>query len=238
MIPIRRLPALALLLIVTIAPTRAPSLATPPIPLPGPAGWARTVNHPYFPLRPGTVMVYETRAGDHTGTDTVVVLGKPRMVMGIAAVVVRDRTYEAGTLAEEAFDWYAQDAAGNVWYLGEDTREYRSGKLVGTAGSWEAGKAGAQPGIMMWANPKPGPPYRQEFCYGIAEDIARVTDAGAWTTALGGTPYGSCVKTVNWTPLEPGVREEKLYARGVGMVRTKTVSGANEEMVLAKVISP
>ena len=40
-------------------------------------------------------------------------------------------------------DWYAQDSDGNVWYLGEDTKEYEDGKVVSTAGSWEHGVDGA-----------------------------------------------------------------------------------------------
>ena len=31
---------------------------------------------------------------------------------------------------ELTFDWYAQDAEGNVWYFGEDTAEYNNGELV------------------------------------------------------------------------------------------------------------
>jgi hypothetical protein len=227
---------LALLLAAPAAATRAPSLATPPIPLPGPLGWSKVVDNPYFPLRPGTVRVYETRAGNHTGTDTVFVLHSTRTILGITAVIVRDRTYENGLLAEDSFDWYAQDAAGNVWCLGEDSRQYRAGKFVNAAGSWEAGKAQAQPGIMMWASPRPGQPYRQEFCYGIAEDIARVLDASAWATVAGAT-YSPCVQIVSWSTLEPGVKEQRWYARGVGMVRMKTVEGANEGMELVKVIT-
>jgi len=241
MIPIRFALPLALVIAATVAGSAAaapaPSLATPPIPLPGPLGWAKAVDHPYFPLHPGTRLMYKTRAGAHTGTDTVTVLHMTKTVMGITATIVRDRTYENGKLAEDSSDWYAQDAAGNVWYLGEDTKEYREGKVVSTAGSWEAGKAGAQPGIMMWADPRPGRPYRQEFCYGIAEDVARVTNAGAWTI-VAGTTYSPCVEIVNWSPLEPGVKEQKLYARGVGMVRMKVAEGANEEMELVRVVAP
>ena len=36
---------------------------------------------------------------------------------------------------------------GNVWYLGEDSKEYEDGEVVSTAGSWEAGVGRAQAGI-------------------------------------------------------------------------------------------
>ena len=32
-----------------------------------------------------------------------------------------------GEIIEDTFDWYAQDADGTVWYLGEDTAEFENG---------------------------------------------------------------------------------------------------------------
>jgi hypothetical protein len=217
-------------------PKPAPTLPSPPIALPGPSGWASAVDHPFFPLRPGTVLVYTTRAGKHTGVDTVAVLRETKTIMGIRATVVRDRTYESGALAEDSFDWYAQDSTGNVWYLGEDTRAYRAGKVVSTPGSWEAGKDGAKPGIMMWANPRPGPRYRQEFRRGVAEDQGRVLGVGA-RTAAADSLYDGCLLIEEWSPLEPGVKEHKFYARGVGLVRMQTTLGPLEAMVLVKAIA-
>ena len=57
------------------------------------------------------------------------------------------------TLEEATIDWYAQDKQWNVWYFGEDTKEYKDGKVAGTAGAWEAGVDGAKPGIIMKAKP-------------------------------------------------------------------------------------
>ena len=37
---------------------------------------------------------------------------------------------------------------GNIWYLGEDTKEYENGVVVSSEGSWEAGVDGAQAGIV------------------------------------------------------------------------------------------
>ena len=48
--------------------------------------------------------------------------------------VVHDRATEHGTVVEDTFDYYAQDAKGNVWYLGEDTTEYENGKPVSKSG--------------------------------------------------------------------------------------------------------
>ena len=77
-----------------------------------------------------------------------------------------------GELVEDTYDWYAQDAAGAVWYLGEDSKEYEGGEVVSTGGSWEAGVDGALPGIIMAADPRLGDAYRQEYYPGEAEDMA------------------------------------------------------------------
>jgi hypothetical protein len=219
-------PLLTCLLAAVPSPASRPRPASPPIPLPAASGWARSVDHPYFPLRPGAVFVYATREGARTDVDTMSVMHETKTILGIAAVVVRDRTFHDGALAEDTMDWYAQDAAGNVWYLGEDTKEYRGGKLFRTAGSWEAGRDGAQPGIVMWAHPQVGGPYRQEFRRGVAEDLARVLSVHARASNPGVT-YEQCVQTEEWSPLEPGVREHKFYARGVGMVRMQAVAGGD-----------
>ena len=41
--------------------------------------------------------------------------------------------------------------AGNVWYLGEDSKEILNGQVLNTEGSWEWGKDGALPGKFMWS---------------------------------------------------------------------------------------
>ena len=74
---------------------------------------------------------------------------------GITARIVHDRVTERGKVIEDTFDWYAQDSDGNVWYLGEDTVECKKGKIKNHSGSFEAGVDGAQPGVIMPADPVP-----------------------------------------------------------------------------------
>jgi hypothetical protein len=138
--------------------------------------------------------------------------------------VVRDTVTESGRLVEDTVDWYAQDRRGTVWYLGEDTKEYENGRVVSTAGSWEAGVDGALPGIVMAARPRPGLTYRQENRPGAAEDRARVLSADEQAEVPAGH-FDRVVLTKDWNPLEPKVLEYKLYAPGVGLVLALGVSG-------------
>ena len=83
---------------------------------------------------------------------------------------MHDVVTEDGAVVEDTYDWYAQDKDGNLWYLGEDTKEYEDGKVASTAGSWQAGVDGAEPGLILPAKPSVGMSYRQEYYKGEAED--------------------------------------------------------------------
>ena len=100
---------------------------------------------------PASKWVY--RETDTRGTNQKVVVevtDETKMIAnGIEARVIRDTVTENGAPVEITDDWYAQDKAGNIWYLGEDVTNYKNGKVVGHGGSFEAGVDGAQPGIAM-----------------------------------------------------------------------------------------
>ena len=201
-----------------------------------PANFVPVIDNPYLPLQPGTTLIYEGVSGGDREVVKVTVTNETKEILGITATVVRDRVFVGGRLAEDTFDWYAQDRLGNVWYLGEDTKEYEDGKVVSTAGSWEAGVEGAQPGIIMLADPQVGDTYRQEFYEGEAEDVARVIGIDESVTV----PYGSfrgVLRTEDWTPLEPEIRENKFYARGIGVVFERLVRGGKEVLRLVDVRS-
>ena len=132
---------------------------------------------------------------------------------------MEDRLYLAGRLEERTTDWYTQDKAGNVWYVGENTAELDSrGRVTSTEGTWRAGVDGAQPGIYMPARPRVGQHGRQEYYRGHAEDRFEVIGRFGTNTLL----------TQETTPLEPGTVDHKLYVRGVGTVLEQTERGPNE----------
>ena len=180
-----------------------------------PANFVTGVNHPFFPLVPGTTSTFLEADGEERVL--IEVLDTPKVILGITATVVRDRVYVGDELVEDTQDWFAQDKDGNVWYLGEEVKNYVGGVLVDTEGSWEAGVNGARAGINMLAAPELGDAYFQENAPGIAEDQARVRR----TDVEVAVPYGTfedCLQILEWTPLEPGSRGFKFYARGVGLV--------------------
>lgn len=194
-----------------------------------PTQWSASVTNPFFPLAPGSHRVYES----DDGAEMVVidVLAAPRDVNGVSATVVHDRVFEAGELVEETFDWYAEDADGNVWYLGEDSREIEDGQVVSTTGSWEWGVDGALPGIYMWAAPVDhlGEEYRQEYAAGVAEDWGKVVEVGRDVSVPAGD-FAGCVHTEDWNGLDSGPRENKYYCSGIGPTLEVEPGGTRVEL--------
>jgi len=202
-----------------------------PTPSPDPDDFVAGITNEWLPFTPGSQWLYTSTSDEGTQTITVTVLEETRLVAGITATVVQDMVLdEKGRTLEETYDWYAQDRAGNVWYLGEDTTSWVDGQ-PDKSGSWEAGVDGAQAGIVMLAVPRVGDGYRQEFYEGEAEDQAEVLSLTEQVT----TPLGdflNVLQTADSTPLEPDVLEHKFYAKGTGLVREEDVSGGDEVVVL------
>ena len=193
-----------------------------------PADFTTEIDNTYWPMEPGTRWTYRELDPDgvELTVDVTVTDATKTIANGIEARVVRDTVRQDGEIIEDTFDWYAQDAAGAIWYLGEDTAEFEDGEIVSRGGSFEAGVDGALPGIAVPADPEPGMEYRQEYAAGEAEDNGAVLSVDE----LVEVPYGrfeGALLTRDTNALEPDVAELKLYAPGVGPVLTLDISGGS-----------
>jgi len=203
----------------TVDPTYNPTI--------DPASFVDGVTNPLFPLTPGTQFVYES-ANEHIQVDVTTVR---RTILGISCVEVHDVASVNGSITEDTLDWYAQDRDGNVWYMGEDTKELDHGTVTSTEGSWEAGVDSAKPGIIIPAAPTPNAPYRQEYKACEAEDFGTVLSTTETVTGPTGT-FTNCLHTIDTTPLEPDVKEDKFYCPTVGLVLTIDQStGVHEDLI-------
>jgi hypothetical protein len=191
-----------------------------------PSKFTTEIDNEYWPMKPGYHWVYrELEDGELQRVD-VTVTNRTKVLGGVAARVVHDRVTRQGQVIEDTRDWYSQDSDGNLWYLGEDTKEYENGKVKSTEGSWAYGVDGAQPGVVVPAAPEQGMTYREEYYAGHAEDAAEVLNVDSQVQV----PYGrfkGAILTRNYSSLEPTVEEMKLYARGVGPVMELLVSGGS-----------
>lgn len=190
------------------------------------------IDNPYFPLIAGTTFTSKSDTPDGCEVDVTTVTYVTRVIDGVTTRVVHDSVFDGETcttdpsaLTEDTLDHYAQDNAGNVWYMGEDTFDCEgAGHCTPGEGGWIAGVGGAHPGIIMLAHFRSGDSYRQEFLPGVAQDEALVTAVGV--TAKMTRPdayrsrYRNCIVTKEWTVLERGAIEFKTYCPDVGTVVT------------------
>jgi hypothetical protein len=191
------------------------------------------VINSYYPLTPGKKYIYEGQTKDGLERVEEQRLTSTKIILGITCIVAEFKSFLNGTLIEKANDWYAQDTTGNLWYFGEAVDNYNpNGSLKDHAGSWEAGVDGAQPGIIMPANPQTGMKYREEYYFNHAEDQAEITAIGQMVIIPFGT-FNNCIKTRNFTELEPDLNENKYYAPGIGLVKEVNITDNTEIKLIA-----
>jgi hypothetical protein len=198
-----------------------------------PTMFTTEIDNPYWPMKPGTRWTYREIDGDGTELQAVIIVTtQTRLIAnGVTARVVRDTVTRDGEIIEDTLDWYAQDAAGNLWYLGEDTAEFDQTAITSTSGSWEAGLDGALPGVIVPGDPQPGQKYRQEYYSGEAEDNGEVLSL----TETADVPYGhfdQVLMTGDTSGIDPDVLEHKFYGIGVGPVLTLDIAGGGREELL------
>ena len=122
-------------------------------------------------------------------------------------------------LVEVSRNYFAiSKRTGSVFYFGEEVDMYKDGKIASHEGAWASGVNGAKFGLMIPGQVLLGGRYYQEIAKDVALDRAEIVSMSEPFKSAAGE-FKSCVKTEETTPLEPGVKEYKLYAPGVGLVQ-------------------
>ena len=202
-----------------------------------PADFSSDVTNPWFPLTPGTTLVYTGIKDGKGALDLFAPSARTKVIDGVTTRIVEDRLYLNDRLAERTSDYYAQDRCGDVWYFGEDTAELDGrGHVISTEGSFHAGQDGAQPGVFMQAQPQLGRRFRQEWYQGHAEDTFRAIGLSASVTVPAGH-FDHALRTEETTALEPDVVDNKVYAKGIGELLERAVQGPREALRLVEVIT-
>ena len=201
-----------------------------------PADFGRKIDNSYLPFKPGTKTVAKGVAedGKTPQRDVQVVTDRKRKVHGVKCVVVRDTITSRGNPVERTFDWYTQDKHGNVWYFGENSKDYRARplgqerRLVGgrrerrAAGDHDGGASEARrclpAGVLPGARRGPGEGVGQHRPGdGAGRDVPEHDRHQGEVTA------------------RAGHREKKWYAPGIGEIKSQDVKGSKEGFRLVKV---
>ncbi|NYD40826.1 hypothetical protein [Nocardioides panaciterrulae] len=209
----------------TIAPSGVDGL-TIPTPSPDPADFAGAVDNPWFPLEPGSRWSYRSTGGSRVATTVATAGERRRVVDGVTCTGVHSVARDAHRrVVSEAWDWYAQDTAGNVWTFGGRTTSYdRRGQRV-AGSSWEAGVGGAEAGLVMAAHPRLGDGYVVARRGGGAEERATVLSVDEQRAVPSGF-YTHLVELEVTSTASPGTVRHRYYARGLGLVFDEPAEGA------------
>jgi hypothetical protein len=183
------------------------------------------VENKWFPLQPGTQLVYKGFSQEEKKRVPVrvvqTVTDLTKVINGVRSVVVWDVDYKDGKLHESEIVFFAQDKDGNVWQLGELRETYDEKEFVGGR-AWLAGIDGSSAGIMMKADPQLGTPSYSE---GYAPppynwtDRGKVEQTGQKTCVPAGC-YNNVLVIAESSKAEgPDAQQLKYYAPGVGYIR-------------------
>ena len=177
--------------------------------------WSTTGRNPFFILEPGYQLFLE---GEEVRL-TITVTDQTRTVDGVETRVVEERETEGGKLVEVSRNYFAISHKTNaVYYFGEEVDLYQNGKIAGHEGSWLSGEKGAKFGLMMPGQVRVGERHYQEIAPGTAMDRVEIVSV----SEIMKTPMGefkNCLKAEETTLMEPGNKEYKYYAPGIGLVR-------------------
>jgi hypothetical protein len=217
----------------TSIPTPSVTRATTPKPLPetGPEpgydrtafGQSTTVDNKWFPLRPGTRLVYRGQTiedGERVAHSvTFIVTNMTKVIDGVRTVVIWERDYKDGVLEEAELALFAQADDGKVWHFGQYPEVFENGKVVESL-AWIHGIKGAQAGITIKAKPELGArSYSQGWGPAVGwSDRAKVHQVGQRTCVAAGC-FKDVLVTDEFSLDEPGAHQLKYYAPGVGTVR-------------------
>ncbi|MEX2721831.1 MAG: hypothetical protein Q6362_010545 [Candidatus Wukongarchaeota archaeon] len=181
--------------------------------------FSATGRNDYFILEPGYQLIFEGEEDGDTVILNITVLDNITMIGGIETRVVVETETLNGELVEISRNFFTIcNETNSVFYFGEEVDIYENGVVVSHEGAWIAFSNDAKPGVMMPGIILLGARYYQEIAPGVAEDRAEIISM----TETVQTPFGTfenCLKIEETTPLEPGVKEYKYYAAGIGLIQ-------------------
>ncbi len=170
-------------------------------------------------LEPGYELVLEGMDDEDTVELIITVLNDTERVAGVQTRMVEEKESVNGHLIEVSRNFLAFcENNQSIFYFGEDVDIYRDGKIVNHEGSWRAGLNDNRAGLMMPGLALLGAGYYQEIAPDIAMDRARIISLSDTLDTPAGH-FENCLMVEESTPLEPGVREYKIYAPGVGLTK-------------------
>jgi hypothetical protein len=178
------------------------------------------VSNPLFPVSKQASVLLLGRVDGQPFRTEVTLLHETRIVewqgQRVETLVSQYVAYLGGRLHEVAYDFYAQDDSGAVWYFGEDVFNFTDGVIADTHGTWIAGKDGPA-AMIMPADPQVGDVYRPENIPGFVFEEVTVKSVGRTLAGpLGPVDGGLLIEELHMD----GSKEGKTFGPGYGELLT------------------
>jgi hypothetical protein len=140
-----------------------------------------SVSNPLFPISKQVSVLLLGRVDGESFRTEVTLLPETRIIewqgRRVETLVSQYVAYLSGRIHEVAYDFYAQDDNGAVWYFGEDVFNFKDGVIADTHGTWVAGKDGPA-AMIMPADLQVGDVYRPENIPGFVFEEVTVKSVG------------------------------------------------------------
>jgi hypothetical protein len=174
------------------------------------------VDNPLFPVSSQASVLLLGRVDDQPFRTEVTLLPQTRIIewqgQQVEVLVSQYVAFLSGRLHEVAYDYYAQDDTGAVWYFGEDVFNFKDGFIADTHGTWIAGKDGPA-AMIMPADPQVGDVYRPENIPGfVFEEVTVKAVDRTLDGPLGPLEGGLLIKELHMD----GSKEGKSFGPGYG----------------------
>jgi hypothetical protein len=197
------------------------------------------INNQYLPIVPGatfTLTGTANRGGGGNAHQVIFIVTEvTKMVDGVRTVVLWDRDFQEGVLAEEELAFWAQDDSGNVWLMGEYPEEHEGNKVSAPA-TWLAGNQLSAPGILMRRDPQLNTGiYKQ----GEAPSVGFLDQAQVFALNQHDCVPVGCFDGVlvvdEWDPNNQPQdgHQFKYHAPGVGIIQVTARGGDEQETLVA-----
>jgi hypothetical protein len=178
------------------------------------------VTNPLFPVSDQRSVVMLGRVDGRPFRTEVTLLPETRIIewngVAVETLVSQYAAFLDGRIHEVAYDYYAQDDRGAVWYFGEDVFNFADGAIVDTHGTWTAGVDGPA-AMIMPADPRVGDAYRPENIPGLVfEEVTVRSVDRSLPGPLGPVDGGLVIEELHMD----GTTEGKSFAPGYGEFRT------------------
>ena len=172
----------------------------------------------YFVLEPGFQLVLEGKEGKNKGKLVITVLHETKMIGNTETRVVEENESVNGKTVEISRNFFAYcRESGSIHYFGEDVDIYKNNKIVSHEGAWLA-EGKNKPGVLMPGLVKTGTGFYQEMAPGIAMDQMKIISLTENLQTPAGN-FSKVLKSEESSPLEPGTKEYKFYAPGIGLIK-------------------